>query len=361
MSPHIKELKIKILPPWWRTWWAYTIYTGIVLCIILLIIRNLRSRHKQKQIMQAIEVENEKQQKINNMKLQFFANISHELRTPLSLIINPLEEFFVDHPEYRKGILDMVKQNADYLLELINQLLDFRKLDAKAETLKCKHDNILIILSEIFHSFDPIAQKRNIGYSFTSPQHSVFMDFDYDKIRKICTNILSNAFKFTPNKGSISLDIAIKGKNLELTFTDTGCGIEDESKEKIFQRFYQSGKNQSSNGGSGIGLHIVSEYVKMHQGTVCVKDNQPCGSVFLITLPLHQNSNETGNGELVEASETKEETHPFTILLVDDNYDFLKFLSESLARKYHVLKATNGKQALNVLEKEDIDLVVSTS
>lgn len=97
----------------------------------------------------------------------------------------------------------------------------------------------------------------------------------------------------------------------------------------------------------------------MHQGTVCVKDNQPCGSVFLITLPLHQNSNETGNGELVEASETKEETHPFTILLVDDNYDFLKFLSESLARKYHVLKATNGKQALNVLEKEDIDLVVS--
>lgn len=309
--------------------------------------------------MQAIEVENERQQKINNMKLQFFANISHELRTPLSLIINPLEEFFVDHPEYRKGILDIVKQNADYLLELINQLLDFRKLDAKAETLKCKHDNILIILSEIFHSFDPIAQKRNISYSLTAPQHSVFMDFDYGKIRKICTNILSNAFKFTPNKGSISLDIAVRGTNLELTFTDTGCGIEDGAKEKIFQRFYQSGKNQSSNGGSGIGLHIVSEYVKMHQGTVCVRDNQPCGSVFLITLPLHQNSNETKNGEPVEEPEIKEESHPFTILLVDDNYDFLKFLSESLARQYHVLKATNGKHALNVLEKEDIDLVVS--
>ena len=185
------------------------------------------------------------------------------------------------------------------------------------------------------------------------------MDFDYDKIRKICTNILSNAFKFTPNKGSISLDIAVRGTNLELTFTDTGCGIEDEAKEKIFQRFYQSGKNQSNNGGSGIGLHIVSEYVKMHQGTVCVRDNQPCGSVFLIALPLHQNSNETKNGEPVEGPEIKEESHPFTILLVDDNYDFLKFLSESLARQYHVLKATNGKHALNVLEKEDIDLVVS--
>lgn len=99
------------------------------------------------------------------MKLQFFANISHELRTPLSLIINPLEEFLENHPEHRKGILDMVKQNANYLLELINQLLDFRKLDAKAESLKCKHDNILIILSEIFYSFDPIAQKEHKLYS----------------------------------------------------------------------------------------------------------------------------------------------------------------------------------------------------
>ena len=342
-----------------------TISTAIILLFLSYLTihrelkRNVDEKKKREKLIGELQESNARNEELIRLRHNLIQNVSHELRTPLSLIINPLEEFFVDHPEYRKGILDMVKQNADYLLELINQLLDFRKLDAKAETLKCKHDNILIILSEIFHSFDPIAQKRNISYSFTSPQHSVFMDFDYDKIRKICTNILSNAFKFTPNKGSISLDIAIKGKNLELTFTDTGCGIEDESKEKIFQRFYQSGKNQSSNGGSGIGLHIVSEYVKMHQGTVCVKDNQPCGSVFLITLPLHQNSNETGSGELVEASETKEETHPFTILLVDDNYDFLKFLSESLARKYHVLKATNGKQALNVLEKEDIDLVVS--
>ena len=148
------------------------------------------------------------------MKLQFFANISHELRTPLSLIINPLEEFLENHPEHRKGILDMVKQNANYLLELINQLLDFRKLDAKAESLKCKHDNILIILSEIFYSFDPIAQKRSINYTLTCPQHSVFMDFDYDKMRKICTNILTNAFKFTPNKGSISMNIEVKESNL---------------------------------------------------------------------------------------------------------------------------------------------------
>ena len=358
-SPNIKTLKIEILPPWWRTSWAYILYSCIVLCLILFIVRYLRMRQKEKQILQAIEAENEKQQKISNMKLQFFANISHELRTPLSLIINPLEEFFENYPEHRKGILDMVKQNADYLLELINQLLDFRRLDAKAETLKCKHDNILIILSEIFHSFDPIAQKRNINYTLNSPQHSIFMDFDYDKIRKIMTNILSNAFKFTPNKGSISLSIELEDTHLKLTFTDTGCGIDDESKEKVFLRFYQSDKNQSSSGGSGIGLHIVSEYVKMHQGTIHIEDNEPGGSIFILTLPLHQHSDKEQEVESTEKQPVDEALHPFTILLVDDNYDFIKFLSESLSKKYQVVKAMNGKQALSVLEKEDVDLVVS--
>lgn len=391
-SPNVKKLSIRILPPWWRTWWAYMLYTCCLLCAVLFIVRNLRARQKQKQILQAIEVENEKQQKINNMKLQFFANISHELRTPLSLIINPLEEFFENHPEHRTGILDMVKQNADYLLELINQLLDFRKLDARAETLKYRHDNILILLSEVFHSFDPVAQKRNIGYSLTCPRDSVFMDFDYDKVRKVCTNILSNAFKFTPNKGSIALEIEVKGAVLELSFSDTGCGIGEESKEKIFQRFYQVSKNRSSDGGSGIGLHIASEYVKMHGGSICVRDNTPCGSVFLITLPLHRKAEageeveagtdgEGGNSRVVQEHDqtttseggtsadeaagsgvtpsADEKPHPFTILLVDDNYDFLKFLSESLSKHYRVLKAMNGRQALNVLEQEDADLVVS--
>lgn len=358
-SPNIKELKINILPPLWRTWWAYTIYTCIAMCLILLVIRSLRMRHKQKLILQTVEIENEKQQKINDMKLQFFANISHELRTPLSLIINPLEEFLENHPEHRKGILDMVKQNANYLLELINQLLDFRKLDAKAESLKCKHDNILIILSEIFYSFDPIAQKRSINYTLTCPQHSVFMDFDYDKMRKICTNILTNAFKFTPNKGSISMNIEVKESNLELTFTDTGCGIEDENKEKIFQRFYQSSKNPANSGGSGIGLHIASEYIKMHHGKISVKDNHPCGSIFLITFPLHQNSEVIEEDDTIKMQSAEEESRQSTILLVDDNYDFLKFLSESLSKQYHILKASNGKQALSILKKEDADLIIS--
>jgi len=358
-SPHIKTLKIKILPAWWHTWWAHTIYTCFILSVILLLVRFLHMRYKQKQVLQSIEQENERQQKISNLKLQFFANISHDLRTPLSLIINPLEEFFEEHPQHRHGTLDIVKNNANYLLELINQLLDFRRLDANAETLKCKHDNILIILNEIFHSFDAIAHKRDINYTFHSSQHSIFMDFDYDKIRKITTNVLSNAFKFTPNEGKISLNVEVEDSKLILRFADSGCGIEDEAKEKVFERFYQSGQSRPVSGGSGIGLHIVSEYVRLHQGSVTVENNYPTGTVFVITLPLHQDGCGDTTATLPECPEAVNETINFTILLADDNYDFMDFLSKSLSRHYRILKAMNGKQALNILEQEDTDLIVS--
>ena len=364
-SPHITQLDIRILPPWWRSWWAYTGYAVVVVLILLQVIRYIKARERMEAIQQAVEEENEKQRKLSDLKLQFFANISHELRTPLSLIINPLDEFLENHPEYRKGLLELAKKNAGYLLELINQLLDFRRLDAKAESLHCRHDNILIILSEIFHSFDLIAQKRNIHYTMDCPHASVFMDFDYDKVRKITTNILSNAFKFTPAKGSITLHVEVKDGNLELSFSDTGCGVDDESKEKVFNRFYQSEKNASHAGGSGIGLHIVSEYVKMHHGTICVKDNHPTGAIFVVTLPLHQNGAEAGAAESAQAvtpgaaAEQPLQDEGFCLLLVDDNHDFLDFLADSLSKEYRVVKAQNGKQALTRLEQEDVDLVVS--
>ena len=155
------------------------------------------------------------------------------------------------------------------------------------------------------------------------------------------------------------MNIEVKESNLELTFADTGCGIEDENKEKIFQRFYQSSKNPANSGGSGIGLHIASEYIKMHHGKISVKDNHPCGSIFLITFPLHQNSEVIEEDDTIKMQSAEEESRQSTILLVDDNYDFLKFLSESLSKQYHILKASNGKQALSILKKEDADLIIS--
>lgn len=360
-SPRIKQLDIRIVPPWWRSWWAYMGYLLVSLAILWQVVRYIRARQRMEAFQLAMEEENEKHRKLSDLKLQFFANISHELRTPLSLIINPLDEFLENHPEHRRGLLELAKQNASYLLELINQLLDFRRLDAKVESLHCRHDNILINLSEIFHSFDLIAQKKNIHYTMDCPHPSVFMDFDYDKVRKITVNILSNAFKFTPPKGSISLHVEVKESYLELSFSDTGCGVDDESKEKIFNRFYQSDRNTFHTGGSGIGLHITSEYVKMHRGTICVKDNHPTGAVFVVTLPLHQNMVEAKTAEVALPDSPVEANRDsnFCILLVDDNHDFLGFLAGSLAKEYKVLKAQNGKQALDRLNQEDVDLVVS--
>ncbi|MCD8292616.1 MAG: response regulator [Prevotellaceae bacterium] len=362
-SPNIKTLRIKILPPWWRAWWAWTLYALIAAGAVWLVARNRQAQRRQRQLMQTIEQENQRQQHLNALKLQFFANISHELRTPLSLIKGPLEAFFTEHPEHRKGLLEMVKKNADYLLELINQLLDYRKLDAKSEVLHCRRDNVVMLLAELFHTFDQTARKRGIAYRLTLPHHAVFMDFDYDKLRKICLNILSNAFKFTPDKGNITLSVAESDTHLELTFSDTGCGIADASKEKIFQRFYQADKNPAGIGGSGIGLHIVSEYVKMYHGTVSVADNHPTGSVFTIRLPLHQTGTAAcqpsgGEGTMPSTAPAEADTRP-TVLLVDDNPDFLKFLSGSLSKQYHVVRATNGREAMDILEKRGVNLVIS--
>lgn len=359
-SENVKTIQLNILPPWYRSIFAYFIYFCICICIIALVLRQIQKKKKQELLFLSIEEENERQKQLSDMKLQFFANISHELRTPLSLIINPLEEFFDKYPEHRQGLLDIVKKNATYLLELINQLLDFRKLDASMEKLNCNHDNILIILSDIFHSFDSTAKSRHINYTFVHNQPSIYMDFDYDKIRKITTNILSNAFKFTPNNGSISLHLEVVSSHLILSFMDTGCGIEDEAKEKVFQRFYQFNKDKTG-GGSGIGLHIVSEYVKMHQGEIEIKDNTPTGCIVQIKLPIHQNIEQENNQSLTENSieANEQEECQFSILLVDDNNDFLTFLSESLSKHYQIFKASNGKQALEVIDKEDVDLIVS--
>ena len=299
------------------------------------------------------------------MKMQFFANVSHELRTPLSLIINPLEEFLAKNPQYKNGLLGTVQSNARYLLELINQLLNFRKLDAHGETMQYAHGDIVSLVKDQFQAFESIAQKRGIGYRLTSQQPSILMEFDYDKVRKIAMNLLSNAFKFTEDGGDIEIKINIVAGNVVMQFCDTGCGIDPGQQEKIFQCFYQGERRENHLGGSGIGLYLVAEYIKMHKGNIQVSTNLPKGSIFTVTLPMHAASASAPQ----EAPGKENETLPdlaneeckgnYTILLADDNSDFLDFLSACLATNYNVLKASNGKEALEMLKTENADIVIS--
>lgn len=361
-SDSVRTLTIEILPPWWRSNWAFTFYFLVMIAIAILIVHYYRMRYRQAALMQAMQVENEKQQQINEMKLQFFANVSHELRTPLTLIISPLEEFLVKNPQSKDGLLKLVLKNARYLLELINQLLDFRRLDAKIENLVCVNDNMLILLGELFHSFDSMAEQRNIKYELLLEHTSLFMDFDYDKMRKIMINLLSNAFKFTPDGGHITVSVCTDGRQVMIRVADNGPGIPDSDKLKIFDRFYQSEQNLTISGGSGLGLHIVSEYVKMHHGKVYVEDNLPQGAVFIVDLPIHQKEAENHQDSAVtkESAEMLPSDDEFyCILLVDDNHEFLHFMADSLSEQYRVLCADNGRRALELLEEEDADLIIS--
>lgn len=366
-SPNIKTITIRILPPWYKTWWAYLSYLLITTLAGWRSIAYFYSRRKQRATLKVIEQENERQQKITDMKMQFFANVSHELRTPLSLIINPLEEFLNKYPQYKNTLLYTAQNNARYLLELINQLLDFRKLDASGEAMHYIHGDIVSLVKDQFQAFECAARKREISYRIISQQPSIQMDFDYDKVRKIVMNILSNAFKFTENKGSIEIRINIVGSNVVMQFCDTGCGIDAAQQKKIFQCFYQAEHQENTQGGSGIGLYLVAEYVKMHKGNIQVSTNVPQGSIFTISLPIHatippqmqeEQTDQTEMQQPVPASSHIGEQN-YTILLVDDNYDFLDFLSASLSISYNVLKATNGQEALEILKTENVDIVIS--
>lgn len=364
-SPNIKTITIRILPPWYRTWWAYLLYSLIIAFFGWKVIAYYRTRRKRAAEQKAIEQKNERQQKITDMKMQFFANVSHELRTPLSLIINPLEEFLNKYPQYKNTLLYTAQNNARYLLELINQLLDFRKLDASGESIHYIHGDIVSLVRDQFQAFENIARTREIDYRITAQQPNILMDFDYDKVRKIVMNILSNAFKFTENKGSIEIKINIIDSSLVMQFCDTGCGIDAAQQKKIFECFYQAEHQESSQGGSGIGLYLVAEYVKMHRGNIQVSTNVPHGSIFTISLPMHATTQPQMQEQPAEESElapkpgNSSNELSYTILLVDDNYDFLDFLSACLSTSYNVLKAMNGMEALEVLKAENVDIVIS--
>lgn len=360
-SQDTRCITVKVIGPWYKSWWAFVIYI-MVLCVLLFIIQHsYRNRQKRELEAEKEKEEARQQNKVAEMKLQFFANISHEFRTPLSLIINPLEEFLSRHPEHKKPLLNTVWNNANYLLELINQLLDFRKLDSGGEVMNYVYGDIIVLINDIMVSFDAIAKQREIDFVLNTQKESIMMDFDYGKIRKVITNLLSNAFKFSHDGGRIEIRAEILDNNIMLKFIDNGQGIEKEEMVKIFNCFYQGSSQGNSQGGSGIGLYLVSEYVKMHKGTLQVTSNIPHGAIFTVMLPMkvgHTTSAKEENLDKIEENGNEADRN-YTILLVDDNNDFLSFLGSSLSSIYYILTASNGKKALEVLRKESPDLIIS--
>ncbi len=359
-------LDITVTPPFYLSDWAVIAYAFLAVGLIAFIIYRTRKHHHIKLERQRIQLKNEQEATITEMKLRFFTNISHDLRTPLTLILTPLQNILNGTVEdnLRKK-LNMINKNAEQLLQLINTLLDFRKLDVGAETLHLQSGDFVHFIKELCFPFHAYAIDRHINFSCFAEMKRRLMQFDPDKVRKILLNLLSNAFKYTPDAGNIEVRVYHEDDHIGISVSDSGPGISEADKKHVFERFYQASQKQEKTG-SGIGLHIVSEYVRMHGGIVAVADNKPHGSIFTVKLPIQ----ETGiTEEFILKKETDEK--PFesdknqghranpVLLLVDDNSDFCEFMADSLSDEYTVLVANNGQEALDQLGKNDVNIVVS--
>jgi len=373
------QLAIHVRHPFYQTGWAWLAYALILCAIGYLLWHRARRQQMQKLQRQKENLKRQQLAQITEMKLQFFTNISHDLRTPLTLIIAPIDNIVkkLEHGQTPPTLLPQLKnirKNAQLLLSQVGSLLDFRRLDVGVETLHPSASDIVAQLGSICLSFDDYSKERDIALQCNSQEPSFVMTYDKEKMNKIIYNLLSNAFKFTPEGGTISVHFRHDERQACIVVADTGRGIPDHDKHSIFHRFYLSAANDRSQTGSGIGLHIVKEYVTMHGGTISVSDNTPQGSVFTLHLPLQPTSTQAPTKDtqcatdegvaapnaLLTTAEADKAATRRTVLVVDDNNDMLAFIAESMAETYEVCTATDGQKALDLLtNRPDVSLIVS--
>lgn len=369
LSGNLAELEIIIRPPMWKSTIAYICYAILFAVLLTILFYYWYNKQKYKLRLKQMEMEAERQFQMNEMKLRFFTNISHDFRTPLSLIITPLEDYLShaeDH-DRMKIFLEPVHRNAVRLLNLVNQVLDFRKLEVYGGTLNLSYGDIISFMKEVCSSFAVLADDSHLMLSFHSSVEKLEMSFDKDKVTKIMMNLLSNAFKFTSSEGSVHVSIEVWNTELQVKVADTGRGIPDADKQRIFERFYQSSGQNTIGMGCGIGLHIVKEFVELHKGKITVMDNQPQGAVFLFTLPILKDEKKaislTAAKEDLQEEETimdeNKRSDAAFLLLVEDNPDFLAYMSKTLSDKYRILQAHHGKEALEILKNNSVDIIIS--
>ncbi|MBR2128037.1 MAG: response regulator [Bacteroidales bacterium] len=354
-------LDIRILPPWWATWWSITFYVLSGLSLILLVGLLLKRRSRERQERLEWTMKQERRHFVDEMKIQFFTNVSHDFRTPLTLILTPIEDRLAKEPGLKNDPFIMsIHRNAKRLNDLVTEVLDFRKIEMYGSRLKLASGDFVSTVSDAVSSFRLMAESMDISLEMVSEESQMVFEYDQVKIQKIVTNLLSNSFKYTPKHGSVKVTVfpPVQGK-VTVEVADSGRGIPDKDKRRVFERFYQA---KGSESGSGIGLHVVREYVLLHGGEIEVKDNDPQGTVFTFTVPVK----ETPAADVVPGQDTYVRDVPdggdgrrAVVLVVDDNDDFRTFMVNSLSDEYKVVDASDGAAALKVVESEDIDVVIS--
>ena len=364
--------------------WRNVLIVGFLIISVaaFFIYRLQRSRAlKTKELLEVQRMFNEKLKEIDRIKSNFFANISHEFRTPLTLILAPLEEELKKNlQESEREPLMLMKRNANRLLELVNQLLDLSKLEARKMQLHVRLGHTGTVLHVLSASFDSFAQQKHIHF-VKNIQVQEALWYDEDKLEKIITNLLSNAFKFTAANGTVTLSAHTKntdsGTLLHITVEDTGCGIPAEEQEHIFSPFYQIKQSSVSINGTGLGLSLVKELIKLYNGTVTFQSKVNVGTTFTITLPASKNAFTADQIIDADVNDSQEYTVDSidgidsddkqelllqgadSILIAEDNAELLNFMASKLKKDFTVFTATNGEEALHLALKVIPNLVLS--
>lgn len=377
------EIKIKVLPPFWKSWYAYLFYTLLILSLLAFLRYLILYRERLNMKIEQEQIESQHVHEIDSLKIKFFTNISHEFRTPLTLILSPVEKLLTawkGSPEEK--YLRLINQNAKRLLLMVNQLLDFRRLEVQGFGFNPSYGDIISFISEEVASFEDLGEQKQIRLIFNSDVKELNAWFDRDKIEKIVFNLLSNAFKFTDSNGAVTVSLSCTNNNqtgkdsvtdsqIEIKVEDTGIGIPADKIDKLFNYFYQV-NSLSDYKGTGLGLALVKEFVRLHEGEVRVESEIGNGSCFTVILPLRTGTS-NGNGHEIssasdlsvqrlmpddEAHENKTEKK-CKIVIAEDNDDLRFYIKDNLLNKYDVFEASNGEEALAIVLKVIPDLIIS--
>ncbi|WP_343329627.1 hybrid sensor histidine kinase/response regulator transcription factor [Polaribacter staleyi] len=399
------EISLKIAPPFWLTKLAYFLYLLLILGILLLYRRYTIISTSKKHSLELEHVEKEKTDELQRIKLEFFTNITHEFTTPLTLIKGPLNFLQKQGRKLDENIVQeqykLMQKNTDYLLRLISQLLDFRKMNQGKMRLVLRKSNIVEFIKEVSEPFQFLAQKNLINFTIEAPDNSLKTWFDHDTIEKIINNLLSNAFKFTPDKGDIKIritkenetNVIFKKPNKDFNFVyiqvkDSGKGMDETKIENIFERFFsEKNKEKKNSKGIGIGLAFVKDIVELHQGEIKVISKYNEGTNFIFRLPIEQKAylnipeitcKETSESDfLIRSSESdslaisindeivdqtlneKSKSDLPVLLVVDDNEDIRAFIKLSLRNKYNIYTAENGQEGFELANKLIPKIIIS--
>ncbi|GHT05181.1 hypothetical protein AGMMS49525_12280 [Bacteroidia bacterium] len=368
-------LNVVILPPFWLTWWAFLIYFMLILVAIYAGVTIAKNRISLRNALKVKSLEKIKTEELNHAKLQFFTNITHEFLTPLTILSASVDDLKMNEPQHQDQY-EVMSTNINRLIRLLQQILEFRKAETGNLKLKVSNGDIADFVKTGVDSFKPLMKKNKMHFSLISDPESIVGFFDRDKLDKILFNLLSNAAKYNKPGGFIQVNVSLDTENKNIVIIsvkDNGDGIKPQDVKGLFKRFYEGDYRRFNTIGTGIGLSLTKDLVDLHKGVIRVESEVGVGTTFFVQLPVNQDAYSEAEideytyvpkevtAPIVEPEEEGKEEHlkDYSLLLVEDNEELLALMVKLLSKEYNIVTAKNGREAIEILEAEYIDLVIS--